>query len=445
MHHKEKLLFVPNSVKSHLIPTFYLSQLLKDRYEIHYFVQDAGLLDLVTTQGFTAHQSKTNHIGFSFELLDKQLRYRGKNVVSSFLGSLSILWKDPFYDRRKKEIDELMGQLAPKAIFLDVFGATNFIFFHKYLPKLKVLFFSPMLSTHSRKGIPDLDQSSWNSWHKKDSVHKGGFSGLVDYWCLKLCCRRIGMEKKYKLRSVNRFTHYTFDGITELVMAPIELELSAEASRHKQQYLGLCIASRKNEPKGGGLLDINLNKFKQLAKKGRKIVFCSFGAYFRSFEHHQSIATFITNLTEAATLADVELIVACNKVLLDVINNTVGKKENVHLYAYVPQLDVLEISDVFITHGGLGSVKEAIYAKVPMIVYPLEPKFDNVGNAFKVAHHELGLMGELRSEDAGQISVKILEVLRNQKYHERVANFSNEIASKYTSAYVLSIIDKQIN
>jgi MGT family glycosyltransferase len=37
---------------------------------------------------------------------------------------------------------------------------------------------------------------------------------------------------------------------------------------------------------------------------------------------------------------------------------------------YVPQLAVLEEADLFITHGGMNSINEAVMALVPMIVVP---------------------------------------------------------------------------
>ncbi len=39
---------------------------------------------------------------------------------------------------------------------------------------------------------------------------------------------------------------------------------------------------------------------------------------------------------------------------------------------YVPQLEVLELTDVFITHGGMNSVNEGIHYHVPMVVIPVD-------------------------------------------------------------------------
>lgn len=45
---------------------------------------------------------------------------------------------------------------------------------------------------------------------------------------------------------------------------------------------------------------------------------------------------------------------------------------NISLYQYVDQEEILQRCDLFITHGGMNSVNEAISYLVPMIVYPIE-------------------------------------------------------------------------
>ncbi len=44
---------------------------------------------------------------------------------------------------------------------------------------------------------------------------------------------------------------------------------------------------------------------------------------------------------------------------------------NIWAYSFVPQLEVLRRSDLFITHGGMNSVNEAMYYGVPMLVTPI--------------------------------------------------------------------------
>ncbi len=43
---------------------------------------------------------------------------------------------------------------------------------------------------------------------------------------------------------------------------------------------------------------------------------------------------------------------------------------NIHIYKSVPQVEVLKMTDVFVTHGGMNSVSEALANGVPMVVIP---------------------------------------------------------------------------
>ncbi len=63
--------------------------------------------------------------------------------------------------------------------------------------------------------------------------------------------------------------------------------------------------------------------------------------------------------------------------------------DNVIFYSKLPQVAVLRETDIFITHGGLGSIKEALLIGVPMIVIPRY--FDQPFNAVRVEHHKVGM------------------------------------------------------
>lgn len=43
---------------------------------------------------------------------------------------------------------------------------------------------------------------------------------------------------------------------------------------------------------------------------------------------------------------------------------------NVHIYPSVPQLQILKMADVFVTHGGMNSVSEALVYGTPMVIIP---------------------------------------------------------------------------
>ncbi|MFI7081499.1 macrolide family glycosyltransferase [Micromonospora sp. NPDC049903] len=75
--------------------------------------------------------------------------------------------------------------------------------------------------------------------------------------------------------------------------------------------------------------------------------------------------------------------------------------KNVEIHRWVPHLKVLEHADAFVTHGGMGSVNEALYWGCPMVVVPPWP--DVVPNAWRLV--ELGIARQL---DPTEISADLL-------------------------------------
>jgi UDP:flavonoid glycosyltransferase YjiC (YdhE family) len=95
---------------------------------------------------------------------------------------------------------------------------------------------------------------------------------------------------------------------------------------------------------------------------------------------------------------------------------------NLTLHKRVNQLEMLHSADLFITHGGLGSIKEAVFVGVPMIVLP--EFFDQPFNAIRIERHMLGislLSGELNT---AALLRAIEEVLQSDAILSRVEEFS---------------------
>lgn len=90
---------------------------------------------------------------------------------------------------------------------------------------------------------------------------------------------------------------------------------------------------------------------------------------------------------------------------------------HVRLAAHVPQPLLLECCDLFVTHGGMNSVREALAAGVPMVVAPVV--MDHPYNAARCA-----ALGVARSLPDGDVSPEALaaacrEVLAGPEYRRR--------------------------
>ena len=118
------------------------------------------------------------------------------------------------------------------------------------------------------------------------------------------------------------------------------------------------------------------------------------------------------------------------------INDLSDMPENLRIFSLVPQKQLLKYVDIMITAGGLNSIRECIDAEVPMIVYPMNNKTDQPGNAARVAFHNLGVTGNIRTATPRSVSRKIASILeerddfmrslQNMKQKIRESNRSEE-------------------
>ncbi|KAK5640399.1 hypothetical protein RI129_011210 [Pyrocoelia pectoralis] len=98
-------------------------------------------------------------------------------------------------------------------------------------------------------------------------------------------------------------------------------------------------------------------------------------------------------------------------------NNSIpNKPKNVLIYQWLPQISVLNHPNIklFITHGGLQSVTEAIYAHVPMIGIPFF--VDQFKNVQEMVDDGYGLHLGRENLEKGYMQRTILEAINNPKY-----------------------------
>jgi MGT family glycosyltransferase len=90
--------------------------------------------------------------------------------------------------------------------------------------------------------------------------------------------------------------------------------------------------------------------------------------------------------------------------------------DNFFVYPFVPQLDVLQNVDLFITHGGMNSVNEALYYGVPMIVIPLAS--DQPTIADRVVELNLGKRLDKKKLSSQQLRETALSVLQDAQIRQ---------------------------
>lgn len=99
--------------------------------------------------------------------------------------------------------------------------------------------------------------------------------------------------------------------------------------------------------------------------------------------------------------------------------------ENVYVYSKVPQVDVLEHSDLFITHGGMNSVNESIHSKTPMVVGPIVN--DQPIIAEQIEELNIGKRINLKKAKAGEIKEATFSVLNDSSIKENMKRIGGEM------------------
>ena len=243
-------------------------------------------------------------------------------------------------------------------------------------------------------------------------------------------------------RKIDNNFIFAFDNIPELVLAPLEFEFSAEIRKDFQHYLGL---SQRIENRQDTELDVhfidNWNKIVEEKENGKKIIYCSFGTYFERADSR--LLDFVNVILESVNnIPNTILICSVNKFIVEVVHSQHITLENAYFFSRVPQLKVLEISDLFITHGGMGGIKESIYYQVPMLVFPLDLHYDQSGNALKVETHELGLRGTFGFERTKDMQAKIIRLLEDGSFKEKLIAFKHQTDNHYTENYFKNLFNQ---
>ncbi len=92
---------------------------------------------------------------------------------------------------------------------------------------------------------------------------------------------------------------------------------------------------------------------------------------------------------------------------------------------FVPQLDILQHTDVFISHGGMNSIKESFYYGVPIITIP--QSFEQSINANRIEELKAGIYLSPKKLTAEKLRKTTYRILAEPKQFENVKNLKNSL------------------
>lgn len=112
------------------------------------------------------------------------------------------------------------------------------------------------------------------------------------------------------------------------------------------------------------------------------------------------------------------------------IGKTVKKEQlgeipdNIFVYPFVPQLKILKRISLFITHGGMNSVNEALYYATPMLVIPVGNDQPRVAQQIEDLH--LGKYLKRKELTPAILRDNALKILRDMSYKESILPFEKK-------------------
>lgn len=428
---KPNLLIIPAAIRSHVLPSLYLADLLADSYNIYYAITNNVLDEIVKTNGYNTVLNSEFRVGYGMEA--NLLNFRKQKPTFRKLFNAYIT--NEVYKHRKAELDKIVDELKPVAIIIDLFACTDFWVLYPRRTEFKLLSFNPMPSTYRVKGFPIVSDGHWLKSHDSTPppVSASGWwdkiknpkQALMKWVISKQRTDLESIAPDHKIATDGTVT-MVIDNVPELLLAPLEFEFAPEVRKSNQHYLGLCQRENRTDTELDVAFTEKWNVITDQKQQGKKIVYCSFGTYYEGPD--RKLLDFVALLLDTIqTIPNVFLVLSVNRFVIEFINAQFKKLDNVLLFTRVPQMQVLSVADLFITHGGFGSIKEAIYYEVPMLVYPLDLKYDQNGNGLKVEYHGLGLRGTFGFERPNDMKNKLLRLLNEPIFKEKMSEFKSKV------------------
>ncbi|MCY1023013.1 nucleotide disphospho-sugar-binding domain-containing protein [Pyxidicoccus sp. MSG2] len=179
--------------------------------------------------------------------------------------------------------------------------------------------------------------------------------------------------------------------VPELVIGPRALDFEPLKDLPHRHYLGTSVEPSRQD----GTFDWSGHD------ASKPLAYCSLGTFG---EYQAPALRFFTAVIDSFRRREGwQLIISCGALAERLRSQALPP--SIRVESSVPQLEVLARARLFLNHGGIGSVREALYFGVPMLLFPFSA--DQPGLAARLVHHRLGLRGSVRTWDARVITERV--------------------------------------
>ncbi|MEM1336659.1 MAG: glycosyltransferase [Bacteroidota bacterium] len=390
--------------RGHLYPTLKLADSLRyEGYNVCYAGPiDPNSRDLIRKRGFDYH--------YIFEDVYPN-GYNGEDVLEAHYDSLL-----------SGSLDNLLKHLAPKLVLFSSFmSLEGLIFYYMYDIKLAIYFTFYLLN------LEEEERTVEERLLGLSLIRFMKLSGNEPQRLLKLA--------KAKNQSLASFEDIIapLSTMPRLMLCPRALKIGRENENENEIYLSLGILESDNS---------NTFLIEDFPHKTRKIIYVSMGSMVHKYPENVRKA-FQTSLKtmRSPEFSDFQMYISLGGSSIDIWNLD-EVPENVTIFRWVPQQEVLKKASIVVTHGGLGTIKECIHHNVPMLVIPMGR--DQHDNAKRVVHHRLGLDANIDVLNPELLSLKLLQLENDSHITNCLSQMKRLIKEENESKEGLGLVKKYI-
>jgi UDP:flavonoid glycosyltransferase YjiC (YdhE family) len=247
---------------------------------------------------------------------------------------------------------------------------------------------------------------------------------------LRLLARRAGFDFRQETESGQWLMPLTYRRLPVLSLHALEFEFPHQP-RDGVHYVGpMVLEDRIDRPLNQDdetRLETILSRHRR-ERSDRKLIYAAFGSVFST-----DLGLLQRLIAAVAQRPDWELVISLSDRIAPV--DMGGVPENVHPFAWLPQLRVLRQVDVAVTHGGINTIDECVLEGVPMLVY-CGFETDMAGNTSRVEHHGIGIAGDRGKDSTPIIRSHIERLLREPGFAGNLKRLGDSYAA-YADNHVL--------
>lgn len=282
------------------------------------------------------------------------------------------------------------------------------------------MFFYPGIEIARKKGIPSVRQFSQPAWSEANAKNASIFFRI----CIKLIDVQVMGKKKANYMGL---THKSLEEAVIYDKPDLNIVYLPEKFQEGREAFDRSFIFVAPKPeKISGKEKIPYDKMKY------PIVYISLGSII-------SNRGFCKECIRAFGGKEFSVILNTGKINPETLGVI---PENIYAYSFVPQIEVLEHAQVFLTHCGMNSVNEALFAGVPMVAMPFIN--DQLNNAKQII--KLGLGKRVRSfpSRGKKLYQAVQEVYKSKIIREKSAEMKNELMQQPTLDELIDKIEELI-